>query len=63
MFRSIIGIAYLIISFLGFITSVFRMELFEYTSILSVGIWSIALMCAFTGCYFILTIKEREPRK
>jgi len=60
MFRSIIGISYLIISFMGFITSVFRMELFEYAAPLSVGIWSIALMCAFTGCYFILTIKERE---
>ena len=54
MFKSIMGIAYLVLSFMGFIVSVYTLNLFEYTSIASVGIWSIALASAFLGCWLIL---------
>ena len=53
MFRQILGVFYLVISFLGYAISVYHLKLFEYASIISVVIWTVALASAAIGCWLI----------
>jgi hypothetical protein len=55
MFRSIMGIVYLALSFMGFVVSVHTLHLLEYASVMAVGIWSIALASAAIGCWLIVS--------
>jgi hypothetical protein len=55
MFRSIMGIVYLALSFMGFVVSVYTLHLLEYASVMAVGIWSVALASAAIGCWLIIT--------
>ena len=53
MFRQILGVFYLVISFLGYVVSVYHLNLFEYASIISIVIWTVALASAAIGCWLI----------
>jgi hypothetical protein len=53
MFRQILGVFYLVLSFLGYVVSVYHLKLFDYASIMSVVIWTVALASAAIGCWLI----------
>ena len=55
MFKTIMGIGCLVISFTGFVVSVYTLHLLEYASVMAVGIWSVALASAAIGCWLIIT--------
>jgi len=53
MFSKIMGIIYLVLSFTGYTISVYHLRLFEYTSVMSIVVWTVALVSATLGCWLI----------
>jgi len=53
MFVKIMGVLYLVLSFMGYAVSVYHLRLFDYASIISVVIFTTAFASAAIGCWLI----------
>ena len=53
MFVKIMGVLYLVLSFMGYAVSVYHLRLFDYASIMSVVVFTTAFASAAIGCWLI----------